>query len=118
VNLSALCTSSSFDLLLRFRIKSFPVSALLQTQMASGSPQAASAQVAVTGSDSNVVSDARLHKSPLWRHVRPAEKNGTTCGNARSQCLYCNQIIPRSYSRVRTHLLQEEGKLLRSSMAR
>jgi hypothetical protein len=73
--------------------------------MASGSSQTASAQVAVTASDSNVVSDARLHKSPLWRHVRLVEKNGTTCGNARSQCLYCNQMIPGSYSRVRTHCL-------------
>jgi hypothetical protein len=78
--------------------------------MASGSSQTASAQVAVTASDSNVVSDARLHKSPLWRHVRLVEKNGTTCGNVRSQCLYCNQMIPGSYSRVRTHSLQEEGK--------
>ncbi|GJN03006.1 hypothetical protein PR202_ga20403 [Eleusine coracana subsp. coracana] len=69
----------------------------------------ASAQPAASAGD-NSVSDARLRKSPLWKHVKLVEKNGVTGGNARSQCLYCNHMIPGSYYRVRAHVLKEEGK--------
>jgi hypothetical protein len=55
-------------------------------------------------------SDERLRKTPLWRHVKLLEKNASSRGNAKSQCLYCDHIIPGSYFRVRAHLMREPGK--------
>jgi len=55
-------------------------------------------------------SDERLRKNPLWRHVKLLEKNASSGGNAKSQCLYCDHIIPGSYFRVRAHLMREPGK--------
>ena len=55
-------------------------------------------------------SDERLRKTPLWRHVKLLEKNASSGGNAKSQCLYCDHIIPGSYFRVRAHLMREPGK--------
>ncbi|XP_062230261.1 uncharacterized protein LOC133927964 [Phragmites australis] len=72
--------------------------------MESESSASPSAQAAA--SNSNVVDEERLRKTPLWRHVKVLQKNGASGGNARSECLYCGHIIPGSYSRVRAHLFK------------
>jgi hypothetical protein len=56
------------------------------------------------------MSEQRLRKTPLWRHVKVLETHGVLGGNAKSKCLYCGSIIPGSYSRVKAHLLRETGK--------
>ena len=43
---------------------------------------------------------------PLWRHVKKIQPNGRGGGNAKSECLFCEKIIPGSYTRVRAHLLK------------
>ena len=46
----------------------------------------------------------------LWKYVKVIQKNSTTGGNARSECLFCGHVIPGSYFRVRAHLLKESNK--------
>jgi hypothetical protein len=81
--------------------------------MASGSGSGSSPTAAADNdSDSGgfAMSEQRLRKTPLWRHVKVLETHGVLGGNAKSKCLYCGSIIPGSYSRVKAHLLRETGK--------
>ncbi|KAL5226644.1 hypothetical protein ABZP36_014909 [Zizania latifolia] len=83
------------------------------TRMASGSGNLPSQFPSVQRGSAQVDTgnvDERLRKTPLWRHVKLLEKNNSAGGNAKSRCLYCDHIIPGSYSRVRAHLMRESGK--------
>ena len=77
--------------------------------MASGSSRSPTVQSANTDSrvaPNPTVADERLRRTPLWKYVKVIQKNSTTGGNARSECLFCGHVIPGSYFRVRAHLLK------------
>ncbi|GJN13626.1 hypothetical protein PR202_gb00351 [Eleusine coracana subsp. coracana] len=62
------------------------------------------------GGNGFAMSEQRLRKTPLWRHVKVLQAHGALGGNAKSQCLYYGSIIPGSYSRVKAHLFREPGE--------
>jgi hypothetical protein len=81
--------------------------------MASASGSAGSSHAAIDNDSASggfAMSEQRLCKTPLWRHVMVLETHEVLRGNAKSKCLYYGIIIPKSYSRVKTHLLRETGK--------
>ena len=81
--------------------------------MASGSSRSPTVQSANTDSraaPNPTAADERLRRTPLWKYVKVIQKNSTTGGNARSECLFCGHVIPGSYFRVRAHLLKESNK--------
>ena len=81
--------------------------------MASGSSRSPTVQSANTDSHAApnpTAADERLRRTPLWKYVKVIQKNSTTGGNARSECLFCGHVIPGSYFRVRAHLLKESNK--------
>ena len=81
--------------------------------MASGSSRSPTVQSANTDSraaPNPPAADERLRRTPLWKYVKVIQKNSTTGGNARSECLFCGHVIPGSYFRVRAHLLKESNK--------
>jgi hypothetical protein len=53
----------------------------------------------------------RTDYHPLWRHVT---KNARTpgCGSQEWQCNHCNNTYKSSYPRVKTHFLQESGRVV------
>jgi hypothetical protein len=66
--------------------------------MSSASGSGSSPAAAVDSASGNfAMSEQRLHKTPLWRHVKVLETHGVLGGNAKSKCLYCGCIIPGSY---------------------
>jgi hypothetical protein len=77
---------------------------------ASGSGSSHAAVDNDSASGGFAMSEQRLRKTPLWRHVKVLETHGVLGGNAKPKCLYCGSITPGSYSRVNAHLLRETGK--------
>jgi hypothetical protein len=77
---------------------------------ASGSGSSLAAADTDSASGGFAMSEQRLRKTSLWRHVKVFETHGVLGGNVKSQCLYCGSMILGRYSRVKAHLLRETGK--------
>ncbi|XP_057793012.1 uncharacterized protein LOC131009614 [Salvia miltiorrhiza] len=46
---------------------------------------------------------------PLWKYVEKQSKIGKGGRNTKFKCMYCKNVYPGSYSRLRNHLLKNSG---------